>query len=317
MISTTVFGPINSRRFGASLGVDLSPNLKQCNFDCLYCELGKDVKRVNTQIDPMISSKILIEIEDGLKRFKNIDVLTFTANGEPTLYPDLDSLMIQVNRIKKIYKIKTLILSNSGNIWMPDMRTTLLKFDKVKLSLDCASQQCFEKIDRPLKDINIEAIKSGILDFAKVFKGELFIEILFLDGVNTKKENVLELNRFLLKLKTVVRIDIGTVERPPAYEVKPVSYNTLYQISKVFDNSLPIFITKHNEDRTRKDNLLKSEILHNLRLRPLTRYDMESLFDKETNFNLEALVSDGLVEIKNVGNIEFYQTSKSLRDENI
>jgi len=317
MISTTVFGPINSRRFGTSLGVDLSPNLKQCNFDCLYCELGKDVKKVNTQIDPIISSKILIEIEDGLKRFENIDVLTFTANGEPTLYPDLDSLMIRVNRIKNKFNIKTLILSNSGNIWMPDMRNTLLKFDKVKLSLDCASQKCFEKIDRPLKNINIEDIKAGILDFSKVFKGELFIEILFLEGVNTKYEDIVELNKFLLEVNNIVRIDIGTVERPPAYEVRPVSYSSLFEISKIFDKSLPIFIAKHQEKQARKDKLLKSEILHNLKLRPLTNYDMESLFDDETNYNLAELIRESLVEIKKVGSIEFYQPSKSLRDEYI
>ena len=317
MIATTVFGPINSRRFGSSLGVDLSPNLKQCNFDCLYCELKQDKNRVAEQIDPLLSSKIFVEIEDALRRFKGIDVLTFTANGEPTLYPDLDSLIIKVNRIKSIYKVKTLILSNSGNIWVPDIKKTLLKFDKVKLSLDCASETCFQKIDRPMKNIDIDAIKTGILEFSKEFKGELFIEILFLKGLNTKIEDVMELNRFLLTLENVVRIDIGTVERPPAYDVKPISYNSLFHISQMFDKSLPIFIAKHKEDNNTKHRLLKSEILHTLKLRPLTHYDIASLFDQETNHNLETLIIEGLIEIYRVGNIEFYRPSQSLKTNNL
>jgi len=94
----TVFGPINSRRFGRSLGVDLSPNIKQCNFDCLYCEIQKEeCEKVEQYIDPLVSSKIVVEIEEALKKFPEINVLTFTANGEPTLYPDLYNLIIKLH----------------------------------------------------------------------------------------------------------------------------------------------------------------------------------------------------------------------------
>ena len=317
MIQETVFGPINSRRFGTSLGVDLSPNLKQCNFDCLYCELKQEKKRVELQTNPMIVSKIFKDIQIALDEFENIDVLTFTANGEPTLYPDLDDLIAQVNKLKSKYKIETLILSNSGNIWFPDIKKTLMKFDKVKLSLDCATQECFEKIDRPINGINIDAIKTGIREFSNQFQGELFIEILFLDYINAKSDEVKRLNEFLLTLPKVTRIDIGTVERPPAYDVKPISYNSLLEISQQFDKDLPILISKHREKKPEKRYLIKSGILHILRLRPLTKYDFESLFDNETIENLYSLLEDELVEIKKVGEIEFYQPSKSLEDVNL
>jgi len=317
MIKETVFGPINSRRFGTSLGVDLSPNLKQCNFDCLYCELKQEKKRVDLQSDPIIVSKIFTEIETSLDKLQNIDVLTFTANGEPTLYPDLDNLIDQVNMIKAKYKIETLILSNSGNIWFPDIRNTLMKFDKVKLSLDCATQNCFEKIDRPINGINIDAIKTGILEFSQKFQGELFIEILFLEHINAEYDEVKRLNEFLLTLPKVTRIDIGTVERPPAYDVKPISYNHLLEISQQFDNNLPILISKHREKTFVTQHLVKSAILHTLRLRPLTKYDFESLFDKSTIENLDSLLKEELVSIKKVGDIEFYQPSKSLDDVNL
>jgi len=317
MIQETVFGPINSRRFGTSLGVDLSPNLKQCNFDCLYCELKQEKKRVELQTNPVVLSKILREIETTLEKFDNIDVLTFTANGEPTLYPDLDNLIAQVNKFKARYNLETLILSNSGNIWYPDIRNTLMKFDKVKLSLDCATQNCFEKIDRPIDGITIDAIKTGISEFAQKFQGELFIEILFLEHINAKSDEVAELNKFLLTLPKVTRIDIGTVERPPAYDVKPLSYNALLEISQDFDKDLPILISKHREKKSDTRYLVESEILHILRLRPLTKYDFESLFDNETIDNLERLLEDDLVEIKKVGDIEFYQPSKSLEATNL
>jgi len=311
-VVSTVFGPINSRRFGTSLGVDLSPNLKQCNFDCLYCELGKERNRVSTQIDPILSDKIVVEIEEALKRFKGIDVLTFTANGEPTLYPDLDNLIKKVNKIKSKYGVKTLILSNGGNVWVPDIKKTLQKFDKVKLSLDCATQECFKKIDRPISSVDIEAIKIGILEFSRDFRGELYIEILFLDDINANEREIAELNSFLLKLPKVFRIDIGTVERPPAYDVKPVSYNKLLKISHLFDRKLPIFIAKRQEKGKRKNYLSKSELLHTIKLRPLTHYDIASLFDSATGENLNTLLAENLIEIDIIGGIEFYKPKSSL-----
>ena len=83
-----IFGPVQSRRFGKSLGVDLSPNRKQCNFDCVYCEL-RGAKSVAQMSDIVPLDLLISETKSALELHKNIDVLTITANGEPTLYPHL------------------------------------------------------------------------------------------------------------------------------------------------------------------------------------------------------------------------------------
>ena len=85
------FGPIPSRRFGMSLGIDLSASIKQCNFDCLYCEL-KAFKTVSKQNDSIEVKFYIDEVEKALVKFPEIEVITITANGEPTLYPYLDRL---------------------------------------------------------------------------------------------------------------------------------------------------------------------------------------------------------------------------------
>ena len=105
-----IFGPIPSRRFGVSLGIDLSPNIKQCNFDCLYCELDF-AKTISKQTQVVSVKDIITQLKIALQDHKNIDVITFTANGEPTLYPYLSQLIDEVDKIKG--DIKTLILSYS------------------------------------------------------------------------------------------------------------------------------------------------------------------------------------------------------------
>ncbi|MEA1914691.1 MAG: radical SAM protein, partial [Campylobacterota bacterium] len=103
------FGPIPSRRFGMSLGIDLSANTKQCNFDCLYCELAP-AKTVGKQTYSSSVQDIVLQVKDSLIKHPNVDVITFTANGEPTLYPYLEELIDEIDKIKA--EAKTLILSN-------------------------------------------------------------------------------------------------------------------------------------------------------------------------------------------------------------
>jgi wyosine [tRNA(Phe)-imidazoG37] synthetase (radical SAM superfamily) len=308
----TLFGPINSRRFGISLGIDLSPNIKQCNFDCLYCELRERAKQIGEQRETVPMEDILEDIEEGLKKYSDIDVLTFTANGEPTLYPNLYEMIKRVEPLKEKYGVKTLILSNGGNSWIPEVKKALLEFDKVKLSLDCATEECFLKIDRPLKGITIEDVREGILQFSEVYRGDFYLEVLFVGGINTKESEVYELNSFFRKLERVTRIDIGTVERPPTYQVEPILYDELFSISTYFDSDLPVMIIRHQDESKGSLNLSKSELLRTLSLRPLTLYDVASIFDEETQENFNTLLTEGLLENHFVGDIDFYRPIKGV-----
>jgi len=287
-----IFGPINSRRFGKSLGIDLSPNRKQCNFDCLYCEL-KPSKVIDRYLDIIDIDEVKKELDIALKRYSDISVITVTANGEPTLYPYLDKLIDYINMVKG--DKKSLILSNSSTIDKIETQNSLLKFDIVKLSLDCATKRCLKRLDRAEKSINIDSIKRGILEFKKEFKNRLVIEILFVKGINDNRDEILKLNQFLEKLNPA-RVDIGSIDRPPAYRVKPLSYRELREISLKFNPRLPINIVSRKNIDIRPSYYSKEQILDTLKKRPLTREDIEVLFDKKSRENLDDLLQKGNIE---------------------
>jgi wyosine [tRNA(Phe)-imidazoG37] synthetase (radical SAM superfamily) len=269
--------------------------------------LRERAKQVGFQSQTVPVDTIVSDIEEALNKFPNIDVLTFTANGEPTLYPELDELISKVSPIAKKFKTKTLILSNGGNSWLGSIQKSLLQFDKVKLSLDCVTEECFNKLDRPLKGITIEDIKNGIIEFSKIFKGELYIETLFVNDINTKSEEILEINRFFQKVPTVFRIDLGTVERPPIYDVKPISYEKLYSIARSFSSTLPVMIVRRQDRKERNLSLSKTELLKTLSLRPLTRFDISSLCDEVTQRNFRELIVKKELVVEKIGDIEFFR----------
>jgi len=302
-MSNIIFGPIHSRRFGKSLGVDLSPAKKQCNFDCLYCEL--DPAKTVDKYDEIVSvEEVTSALTTALKEHADIDFITLTANGEPTLYPHLNELIDEINKIKG--KTKTLILSNASKIDDPKTQEALLKFDEVKLSLDCATQKCLKKLDRSHTGIDIEKIKAGMLEFKSKYKGPLVIEILVVKTLNDSEEEIANLDAYLLKLQPI-RIDIGTIDRPPAFDVKPVSYEELLHISHQFDSSLPVYIASRKKTEIRASSYSSEQILDTLRKRPLTLEDIEVLFDEESQKRFNILLKKKKIKLVETNGVKFYK----------
>ncbi|MDK2042292.1 radical SAM protein [Aliarcobacter butzleri] len=299
--NSIIFGPIPSRRFGISLGIDLSPSKKQCNFDCLYCELeaAKTIDKMDTS--PSVD-EIIKAIKESFKNHPKIDVITITCNGEPTLYPKLSKLIDEINKIKG--ETKTLILSNGSTIYKKEIFEALLKIDIVKLSLDCVSEKCFKKLDRQNKSVEIEKIVPSMIEFSQKTKKDFVLEILFVKDINDKDEEI-ELLFNAVKQINPKRVDIGTIDRPPAYKVNPVSYEFLEKVANRFENinvnvvfkNRPKLIQTYSED----------EILSMLKRRPLTIEDIENMFDNESKIFLEELIRNEEIGLVDNAGIKFYK----------
>ena len=295
------FGPIPSRRFGMSLGIDLSPSTKQCNFDCLYCELDP-AKTVSKQTQIANVEDIFVQVKEALQKHPNIDVITFTANGEPTLYPYLAQLIDKIDTIKG--NIKTLILSNGANIYEPKIQETLSKIDIVKLSLDCVSEKCFKKLDRVDKSIDTNKIVEGMIQFKRSYHPTLIIEILFVKDLNDKPEEISLLKNAIDQINPT-RVDIGTIDRPPAYDVKPVSFETLESIANELKGH-NVTIAYKNRPSSNED-FNEAEILALLKRRPLTQEDINNTFNQNSQKLLENLVQNGKITVLNNANVKFYK----------
>lgn len=300
-----IFGPVRSRRFGESLGVDLSPYAKQCNYDCLYCELeGK--KAQDSMESPLGVETILREIQQGLVHFPNLESLTITANGEPTLYPYLYELMLRLEDVKGA--TQTLLLTNGSLLCEPSIARACLLFDKVKFSLDALSKEVFKKIDRPSKTINLEQVLHGIYDFSADFMGELYAEILFVKSINDSLEEVKKMAKFLAPMR-LKRLDIGTIDRPPAYKVERISEKQLESLGRIFlDFGIPTFVAKRIESN-RQENLIltQEEILKTLAMRPQSLQDISTLWHSSTKKILQELLQSGAVERIESNGEEFFR----------
>jgi wyosine [tRNA(Phe)-imidazoG37] synthetase (radical SAM superfamily) len=297
------FGPVNSRRFGISLGIDLSPSHKQCNFDCLYCELAP-AKTMSKQSISYNVKDYIDAVKIAIQKNPEIEVITITANGEPTLYPYLDHLVDKLNKIKGNKKL--LILSNAALITDFKIKKTLKKIDIVKLSLDCATNECFKKLDRIDSSIDCQKMIDHIFDFKNMFKNDLILEVLFVDSINNKKEELSKLYDILYDLNPT-RVDIGTIDRPPAYPVKEIAYEELKEIAD-YMNGLNISIAHKNKISLNK-SLDEDEILNLLDKRPQTIDDINNLLNVESIKLFNKLHNNDKIIMINQAGVDFYAKS--------
>jgi wyosine [tRNA(Phe)-imidazoG37] synthetase (radical SAM superfamily) len=301
-MSNFIFGPVQSRRFGLSLGVDLSPDKKQCNFDCLYCEL-KGAKTTDSIQNPPLVQDIINELKSSLVKFPNIDVITITANGEPTLYPYLKELVGEINKLKNDKKL--LILSNAACIHDKKVQEALLDIDIVKLSLDSATLKIFKKLNRPHNSVSLEHIMSGLKEFSKVFKNELVLEVLVVENFNDTRDEFIALNE-IINETAPSRVDISTIDRPSAYKVNAVSYEALEILSREIKN-IPVIIASRGKFAKTALNLGETEIMQLLKMRPQSEEDMKNILDENSKKLLQNLLKNGKIQLVNAANVNFYK----------
>ena len=306
-----IFGPVHSRRFGKSLGVDLSPNRKQCNFDCVYCEL-RGAKSMAQMSDIVPLDLLISETKSALQTHKNIDVLTITANGEPTLYPHLADFITTIKPFLPS-SAKSLILSNGSRFGEKSVQNALAHFDMVKFSLDSGCQKTYKKIDRIHKSLDLDLIKNGIESYAKIRRNLLICEILLVKNINDNDESMKPLADFLRKIG-VDRVDIGTIDRPPAYNVKAVDFDKISSISTLFyglcvSNPKRKNLAQDSRESVNNSNALnlnEREILDLLKRRPLEANEVREMLGGESLECLQNLQDLRKIRTKRVGLIEFY-----------
>jgi len=205
-----LFGPVPSRRLGMSLGVDLVPK-KVCSLDCVYCEVGKTTKLTIEKKEYILFEKIKEELLSYFKNNPNPDYITFSGSGEPTLNCKIGNVLKFIKQKKP--NIPVAVLTNGTMLFDKNVRNALIDADVILPSLDAATQEVFEKINRPSKGLTIDKYINGIIDFKKMFKGKLWLEIFILPGYNDSESELVELKKVIQKINPN-SIQLNTLDRP-------------------------------------------------------------------------------------------------------
>lgn len=274
----SVFGPVPSRRLGQSLGIDPVP-FKTCNWNCVYCQLGRTAPFSLERHEYVPKTEILAQVQEVLaeRPRSDVDWVTFVGSGETCLHSELGWL---INAVKQETELPVAVITNGSLLHLPEVRRDLLAADAVLPSLDAASERLYRKINRPHRSLTLDMLIGGLKAFRAEYGGQLWVEVMLINGLNDGERN-------LQALAAAVE-DIGADEihllqptRPPAEAwVEPPDDITLQRAQFILGKRARIIAeTSGTFDLSTEGNVSEA-LLSILTRHPMCEHDLLSTLEK-------------------------------------
>jgi wyosine [tRNA(Phe)-imidazoG37] synthetase (radical SAM superfamily) len=233
-----VFGPVPSRRLGRSLGIDPVP-LKTCNWNCVYCQLGRTSPLVAERREWIPRGEILAGLETELAAHPpgDIDWVTFVASGETTLHCGLGWMIAEAHRLTDL---PIAVITNGSLLYLPEVRDELMTADAVLPSLDAGDERLFRRINRPHPQATFERLVQGLFEFGRAYRGKLWVEVMLVRGLNDDEAALRGVAAALRQVRAdAVHLNLPT--RPPAEPwVKPTDQEGLMRASAILGENAEV-----------------------------------------------------------------------------
>lgn len=304
-----LFGPVPSRRLGMSLGVDLVP-AKVCSLDCVYCEVGKTTKLTTQRMEYIPYEKIVEELTRYFDHAEDPDYFTFSGAGEPTLNSRIGDVIHFVK--KKKPAIPVAVLTNGTLFNDKAVRAELMEADVVLPSLDAATGETFNAINRPATSLDITTIIQGLADFRKEFKGKIWLEVFILPGYNDMAAELELLRKGIMKIAPDA-VQLNTLDRPGTeteLESAPLAQLRSIVTNWDMDNIEIIARPKTRKALRSYHSDKENTILTTIKRRPCTAGDLSAILGihiNEINKYLDVMEAENKIKPVHQQRGVFYQ----------
>jgi wyosine [tRNA(Phe)-imidazoG37] synthetase (radical SAM superfamily) len=259
-----VYAVVSRRSGGVSVGINLNPG-KECNFDCLYCQVDRsvaprarrvDLATLEDELDAILSAGrdgSLYEVPpfDTLPAGNRvIRDIAFSGDGEPTTYArfrDAVELAADARRRFSLDSTKLVLITDAAYLAKPAVRDALAALDRnngeIWAKLDAGTEVHFERVNRP--NVTLQQVLDGILDAARVRPVVIQSMWMRLDGVPPPDAEVFAFCDRLEELRgagaRLKSIQLYTVARKPAEpSVSPLADAELDRLASLVRARVPV-----------------------------------------------------------------------------
>lgn len=303
------FGPVPSRRLGKSLGINNIISPKTCSYECVYCQVGRTIKK-SIKRETFFQPEVIFEkVEEHLKRLDKEnypDYLTFVSNGEPTLDMNLGKSIMLLKKLG----FPVAVITNASLLFNKSVRDDLFQADWVSLKMDAGDNDTWQKVNHPVQGLDFEKLTENKNLFASEFKGILCTETMLVDGVNDFSDNFINVAQQVKNLnpfKAYLSIPI----RPPAeFSVKaptPEKLNHAWQIFSNMNIDTEFLIDFEGTNAGFTGNIYE-DILNITAVHPLREDSMIKLLENNnTSFEVvKSLINQRLIKVSVYDGKKFY-----------
>jgi len=313
MIRRYVFGPVASRRLGVSLGVDLVTP-KTCSLDCIYCEAKATTNLTLERREYVPVDAVIAELDGVLKEKPEIDWITFSGSGEPTLNSGLGRV---VEFLKEHYpEYRICLLTNGFLLGDPLLSREIERIERIVPSLDASNAEEFQMINRPVPGLEFEPFIAKMTEFCRTAKQEIHLELFIVPGVNDSNESIARFVKIIRPMK-VDLVQLNTLDRPGVVDwIRPSEAANTRRFIVALEPFVPVEAIGPFRYRTRTEKVdptllsgAEKRILDLVCRRPATEADLEvalGIGSGEIHVVLDRLFKLGMVEMEKKERGVFY-----------
>lgn len=311
-----VFGPVPSRRLGQSLGIDPVP-LKTCNWNCVYCQLGRTrplrtERRINfPNLEIMAQLKVALDAHEP----GEIDWVTFVGSGETTLHAGLGEM---IRGVKKMTDLPVAVITNGSLLYLPEVRQELAAAHTVLPSLDAGNPVLYRRINRPHPSLTFERLTNGLIAFREMYAGQLWVEVMLVRGLNDTEEALKEISVWLEKIRPD-EVHVVQPTRPPAEAwVRPPKEEGLQRAKAIFGDVAQIVLPAVGQFDFSADEDLVKAIAGVITRHPLRESVLVEALEKwspgEVRETLQDLADSGRAQVVTREGVRFWSASEAYYD---
>lgn len=307
-----IFGPVASRRLGISLGVDLVP-LKTCPLDCIYCESGATTCLTTERREYVPADRVIAQLDEALKKRPELDYLTFSGGGEPTLNSGIGKVVDFAKDHYPQYKI--CLLTNGCLLGNPDVVREIARVDLVIPSLDASDAGEFKTINRQASGLVFEDMVQGLVEYSRRRTAEMWLELFIVPGVNDSDESIARFAAIIRRIRPD-KVQLNTLDRPGVLDwVKPSPVENTMRFIRAFEPFVPVEAVgpfRYRSKALRQDIELTdidNRILALVSRRPGTLSDLQVALEldaAEIRPHLDRMLHAGKIVAEKQGRGEFY-----------
>ncbi len=305
-----VFGPVQSRRLGKSLGIDVVP-LKTCTFNCIFCQLGRTTHQTIERKEYVPTMAVMAELKDYLNNGGKADYISFSGSGEPTLHSKLGEM---IARTKQMSKIPVAVLTCSALLYDPQVRRELALADVVLASLNTASPETFRLINRPHGKLNLPEIIDGLKRLRREYRGEIWLEIMFVKGLNDNVQEIALLHDAIAAIRPD-KVHLNTVVRPPAEsQVQALSATQLRELQTHLGANVEVIAERPDRPEPSVGFLVVDNLMRLIARHPATLEEIAGSMNCKYEILrpvLQALTTAGAVEVREHRGKKFYVVERT------
>jgi wyosine [tRNA(Phe)-imidazoG37] synthetase (radical SAM superfamily) len=273
-----LFGPVPSRRFGRSLGIDLTP-FKTCSLDCVFCQLSRTTNKTVTREECIPTDAVLAELEDWLNTDGRADYITLSGSGEPTLHSRFGEVLefIRLNST-----IPAVLLTNGTMLHFSEVRDAAALANVVKVSLSAWDQASYKLMNRPHPELRFDQLIEGQKTFRRQFKGRIWMEVFLVEGMNSVPADVRKIAALTEEIEPD-RIQLNTAVRPPAEKfATALSKERMAALTDLFHPAAEV-VAEFSTNRANDVQASEHTIFSMLQRRPCTAEQIAEVFGMHIN----------------------------------